>query len=329
VTDGEVEHGVFAWLIRSLLVAAMASGCAHVPPAALPDGTRAAVELTDTPFFPQQSHQCGPAALATVLNAADAAVSPEQLVPQTYLPGRRGSLQLELIAAARTHRRIPYVIDPTLTALIEEIDAGHPVLVFQDLGVGPLHAWHYAVVIGYRRDSPAIVLRSGGTERLVMPLDKFARSWRKADHWALVIPGIDQLPATAMPGRYVESILPMEAMGDDATAQAAYTAALQRWPENFVALFGLANTSYRLGEAQAAQQAYERLLDLAPDNPIVLNNLAEVLLERGCPVLAGGYADAALVASGATGELAAAIEDTRAKAAKMRAQRGDAPECNR
>jgi Peptidase_C39 like family/Tetratricopeptide repeat len=317
------------WLTLALVCAAVSSGCAHAPPETLPAGDEEAVELTDTPFFPQQSHQCGPAALATVLDAAGASVAPEQLVPQTYLPGRRGSLQLELIAAARTHRRIPYVIDPSLTALIEEVDAGHPVLVLQDLGAGPIRVWHYAVVIGYRRDSPAIVLRSGGTERLEMPLAKFIRSWQKADRWALVIPGIDQLPATAEPRRYIESIVPLETLGDDATARAAYQAALLRWPDDVVALFGLANTSYRLGDVLAAQHAYERLLALTPNNPIVLNNLAEVLLGRGCPVLAAGYADAAMAATSGGSDLAAAIEDTRAKAETMRAQRGDAPECSR
>ena len=44
------------------------------------------VQLADTPFFPQQAYQCGPAALATVLNANGVSISPEQLVPQVYLP---------------------------------------------------------------------------------------------------------------------------------------------------------------------------------------------------------------------------------------------------
>lgn len=36
-------------------------------------------ELTNTPFFPQQQYQCGPAALATALSAANIQVRPEQL----------------------------------------------------------------------------------------------------------------------------------------------------------------------------------------------------------------------------------------------------------
>jgi hypothetical protein len=310
------------WLPFVLVVAVY--GCARVPPVALPDGVGPGVELTGTPFFPQESHQCGPAALATVLVAAGVTVTPEQLVPQTYLPGRRGSLQVELVAAARTYRTIPYVIDGTLEALLAEIDARHPVLVLLDLGVGPIVVWHYAVVIGYSRDTQEIVLRSGGNKRLLMSVPLFMRSWQKGERWALVALTPGELPVTAEPSRYIESIVPLEALGDLAAAQTAYAAALSRWPDNELALFGAANASHRLGQLEAARRDYERLLVLAPDNPFVLNNLAEVLLDQGCPALAEGLVDAA---SSATGELAAALADTRAKAAALRAQHADVPAC--
>jgi hypothetical protein len=310
------------WLLQSVLVIAVC-GCVRGPPVALPPGVGPGVELTGTPFFAQESHQCGPAALATVLQTAGVEVTPEQLVPRTYLPGRRGALQLELVAAARTYRTIPYVIDGTLAALIAEIDARHPVLVLLDLGVGPIVVWHYAVVIGYHGEADELVLRSGATARLTMSAARFVRSWEKSNRWAVVVLPPDQLPATADSGRYVESIVPLEALGDYAAAHTAYATALRRWPDNEVALFGAASASHHLGDLAAAQRDYQRLLVLAPDNPFVLNNLAEVLLDRGCPTLAARYAATAT----ATGELAAAIADTRTKAATLQAQRGDGPEC--
>ena len=60
-----------------------------------------AVELSDTPFFPQEEYQCGPAALATVLNAAGVGLAPNDLVDQVYLSTQHGSLQVELLAATR------------------------------------------------------------------------------------------------------------------------------------------------------------------------------------------------------------------------------------
>ena len=69
------------------------------PPEHLP----ATSEITEAPFFPQTQHQCGPAALATVLVYHDDDTSPEQLSSQVYLPERKGSLQIEMAATARRH----------------------------------------------------------------------------------------------------------------------------------------------------------------------------------------------------------------------------------
>jgi tetratricopeptide (TPR) repeat protein len=317
-------------LVGACLIAIVVSGCAHTPPIVYPADVGPGVELRTTPFFAQEIHQCGPAALATVLGASGLSVTPDELVSQTYLPGRRGSLQVELIAAARRHQRIAYLLDPDTTAVFAELDAGHPVLVLQDLGVGPLHVWHYAVVVGYESGTRRIVLRSGTTERLTMPYADFVRSWRKSNEWAVVVLAADTLPATAQPGRYVESIEPIEQLGDTAVARDAYATALRRWPEDPVALFGLATTQYRLGELTSAAATYERLLRLAPGNPIVLNNLAEVMLGLGCPARALGYADAAQSAAPhATSALTEAIADTRSKAVAARLTGRDASECSR
>ncbi|MCX7063635.1 MAG: PA2778 family cysteine peptidase [Proteobacteria bacterium] len=304
-------------------------GCARTPLEKFPTAGGVDVELSQTPFFPQESHQCGPAALATVLGASGVVVMPAELVPQTYLPGRQGSLQLELIASARRQQRIPYVLAPDAATLFAELDAGHPVLVLQDLGVGPLHVWHYAVVIGYRTGQQQMLLRSGTTEILRQPYDAFMRSWRKGGQWALVVLGSESLPATADAARYVESIVPIEALGYVAFARDAYSTALTRWPDSPLALFGLANTEHRLGALGAAERAYRRLLLLAPKDPIVLNNLAEVMLDQGCAALALRYADEALALVPPNGDLASAIGDTAAHAVAAQALGRDANECSR
>jgi hypothetical protein len=73
-------------------------------------GADAPIELADTPFFPQEALQCGPAALATVLGAAGVAAHPDALAREVYTPGLGGSLQLELVAAARA-ARVPALRD--------------------------------------------------------------------------------------------------------------------------------------------------------------------------------------------------------------------------
>lgn len=53
-------------------------------------------ELIEVPFFPRTAHQCGPAALATVLNWSGVGTTPEALAHQVYIPDRKGGLAREL-----------------------------------------------------------------------------------------------------------------------------------------------------------------------------------------------------------------------------------------
>jgi len=183
-------------------------GCSLNPPRFTPaetDGLPAEVELTQVPFFPQKQYQCGPAALATVLRSAGAAGSPDELVGEVYLPGRKGSLQVELVAAARSRDRLVYPISQDLPALMRQVAAGTPVLVMQNLGVKLIPIWHYAVVVGYDLEAGTLVLRSGTTQRRVMGMRRFMSTWNRAERWALVVLEPRKLPAGAQLDRYGRS----------------------------------------------------------------------------------------------------------------------------
>src|SRR2546430_4967683 len=117
------------------------------------------VELKDVPFFPQSEFQCGPAALATVLNESGVKVTPEDLVPEVYLPERKGSLQIEMLAAPRRHGLVSYQLAPRFEDVLRELSAGNPVIVLQNLGFGG--GWHYAVAVGYDYSYGELILRSG------------------------------------------------------------------------------------------------------------------------------------------------------------------------
>jgi hypothetical protein len=206
-----------------------------------------------------------------------------------------------------------------------ELDAGHPVLVLQDLGVGPLHVWHYAVVIGYEDDPQQVVLRSGVTERLVMSYVDFVPTWRKSGEWAAVILAADVLPATANAEKYVESIVPVECWAPE-TRERRMRSRLVVGP-TICSRCSLANTD----PARSVGSGGERTPGwwLAPDNAVVLNKLAEVMLARGCATRAGGYAQKAVGLVPPGSELEAAVTDTREKATAARAAGRDAVGCDR
>jgi tetratricopeptide (TPR) repeat protein len=313
---------------RRVVLGAMAlllGGCAArapVLPETLPASDAQAVEIAGAPFFPQEAYQCGPAALATVLGHSGLELTPSELAPQVYLPRREGSLQIELIAATRRHGRIPVVISPELAALIAELQAGRPVLVLQNLRLRTWPAWHYAVVVGYDAIKDVLLMRSGQTKRLETPAAEFLRTWSLAGRWAIVtlVPG--ELPASSGPRRYLEAVAAMESAGaDPATLVTAYRAALTRWPRSFVARFGLANALRSSGKLAEAEANYRTLLAERPDERAVVNNLADLLVERGCPEEALALLDR-LPANGAADALGAVLRKTRAEALAARGQGG-------
>ena len=311
-----------------VLGAALAlAGCATRGPLLEPAAAGAlarVVELDATPFFPQQRYQCGPAALATVLAAAGVDISAEALVPEVYLPGRQGSLQPELVAAARRHDRVPYVLPPTIDAMLAVLDAGLPVLVLQKFGAGPFPGWHYAVVVGYDLGRDRVVLRSGTERREEMSARRFLASWDRAQRWALVAlpPGV--LPPAADFARYMQAVAGLEAVGRREAASRAYAAAAQQWPAEALPQLALGNLAHASGDFVAAEGRFRAAVRLAPQDAAARNNRAEALRQLGCGTLARREVAAAR-ALAAGGPLAGAVESTAREIARQ--PDTDAPGC--
>jgi hypothetical protein len=268
-----------------LLLPVLLAGCALMPPGAGPDVVRErhpeAVELKDVPFFPQQAYQCGPAALATALGWGGESVTPAQLRPALYVPDKHGTLQVEMVGEARARGRLVYRLPPKIDSLINELEAGHPVIVLQNLGLGWWPVWHYAVVVGFDPVEPDIILRSGRHRRWVTPLPLFERTWARGDRWAIVVLDPGQIPASADAPGFLDAVLGLEAIGRWHAAGTAYGAAAARWPDNPYFRLGLANSLYRQGRLADAEKAYRDAIRLAPRNAAAPNNLALVLAEEG------------------------------------------------
>lgn len=267
-------------LLPALFV--LLAGCTSIPPSvrALPEAA-GAIELADTPFYPQERYQCGPAALTTVLAESGRTVSLDDIVGKVYLPGRQGSLQVELLAATRTEGRLPYVIDGTLEAVWKELGAGRPVLVLQNLGVAAIPRWHYAVVVGIDTRRGDVILRSGTDRRRVTPVGTFLRTWQRGGYWAMVALAPDELPAVVDRSRYFDAVAALEQAGRFETAAVAWQNALRQWPGDPVALFGLANCHLARQQYVAAEAAYRDLLERQPGLPAARNNLALALAGQG------------------------------------------------
>jgi hypothetical protein len=316
-------------LLAVLLLIALAAmaGCAGSSAISrLPAEWPARVELSATPFFPQTEHQCGPAALATVLGAAGHSVEPSALSAEVFLPGREGSLQAELVAAARARGVLPIETGPMLDDVLAEVAAGRPVLVLQQLGAGPWPSWHYAVVIGYDRPRERVLLRSGVEARLEQRAALFATTWARGGHWALVLLEPGQLPARPDIDRYMRAAADLERQSATA-AETAYRVAAVRWPDAPLPALGLGNVAASRGDWRAAERWYRAALAADPAAAAALNNRAEALGHLGCKALAGQVLREGMPHVAAGDPLRPALEDT-ARGLEAAAGGDDPPHCS-
>lgn len=275
------RNGLFARL--SLLIGLLLAGCATQTPVLLrsPQGLPQHAELVATPYFAQESHQCGPASLAMVLGSAGIRVTPEALEAQVYVPLRLGSLQPEMLAAARRQGALALRVKPQPDAVLNEVAHGHPVLVLQNLGLSWLPRWHYAVVIGYDLPNEEIILRSGPNSREPLAMTTFEHTWARSGYWAMLALAPGELPADADPVPVVSALSALEKYADAEPMVQAYTTALTRWPETLALQIGLGNSAYRSGDLLQAESVFRVANESHPDNAVVLNNLASVLQRLG------------------------------------------------
>ena len=313
--DTATPMGVVRRCVLGLLLLSSLAGCAQLVPQTIalrddwPTGVPRAVELRDVPFFPQTEYQCGPAALATTMNAAGASVAPDDLVQAVYLPARQGSLQVEMLAAPRRYGQIGWQIPPAFDALLRELAAGHPVLVLQDLGLWPLSQWHYAVVVGFDYAAGELYLRSGENRRQALPFTIFEVTWRRNGYWAMVVTPPGVIPASAGETDYLPALLAFDRIAAPDAARTAWEAFMVRWPDNALASLALANRHYAERNLARAESVLRVAARAHPDLAVILNNLAQVLAEQGHNDEALALIDRAAVLPG---PFAAEVAATRA-----------------
>lgn len=261
---------------------ALLAGCAGTPQSAAlranaPAHLARAQLLQHVPFIAQDAYQCGPASLAMVLAAGGVPASVETLREQVYVPARQGSLQPEMLAAARRHGRLAVELPPQLDTVLTEVERGLPVIVLQNLSLPVAPVWHYAVVIGYDLARGELVLHSGLTERQRLSFEVFERTWARSGRWAMVAAAPSMLPASVPPQALLGAAAALERV-DPAAARSAFAALTERAPTLAHAWFGLGNTALVAGDHDAARAAFERALALAPEHADAWNNLAHALL---------------------------------------------------
>lgn len=235
-------------------------------------------QVENVPLIQQDAFYCGPTSIAMVMQWAGADISQEEVAALAFSPGAGGTYLADMIGSSRRLGQLAVEVS-TFDQLLAEIAAGHPVIVFQNLGLGIAPLWHYGVVTGYDFAKGEVYLNSGQLDQMVMPFAVFERTWRRGDFWGLVVLPPDQLPVTIAEADILSAAAALERVEQFQAAETLYETGGGRWPENWLWQFGLGNARYAQGDLRGARQALRRARAIDPTIPEIRANLAFVEAE--------------------------------------------------
>lgn len=207
-------------LLAACLVALALSGCASAPPTSL-KGLPQRVEISSVPFYRGNANHSGSMALAALLSQRGAPITPGLLDKALNLPKAVDTLDTGIARVAREYGMVVYPLDKQLDALLEQVAAGHPVLLRYQEGSMWWSEPRYAVMIGYDRYKKRVLLRSGMHRRQLLDFDSFASAWAKQGSWAVLVQSPRQLPARVDRQRWLQAADELARAGQEVAARQA------------------------------------------------------------------------------------------------------------
>ena len=232
-------------------------------------------EMQNVAFLDQAAAYCGPASLSMVMHWAGKDVLPETLAAQMLTPDLNGSLQNDMIGAARRNGMMAVTIHD-LPNLLAEVSGGHPVIIIENLGLSWFQQWHYAVVIGYDLNKKEIILHSGHRAFAREDLTVFENSWRLGEYWGLVVLRPGELAITADERAHVTAAAGLELVKKNKEAMISYRRILKKWPKSLVELIGMANVTYACGNKKEAAAFLRSALKYHPHSEAAKHNLKAI-----------------------------------------------------
>ncbi len=278
MSDTDLQfHPVRALRLFCLLAFSWLAGCAAPfnPDERLTVDIPTRATVTGVPLIQQEAFYCGPTSIAMVMQWSGHDVTQDDIASLAFSPGAGGTYLADMIGSARRMGQLAVEIN-NFDALLSEIGAGHPVIVFQNLGLGIAPVWHYGVVTGYDLQKDEVYLNSGQLDQMVMPFALFERTWRRGDFWGLVVLPPDDLPVSVSETKVLQAAAALERVTQFKAAETLYETGAAEWPDNWLWQFGLGNARYAQGDLRGARQALRQARRIAPDIPEIRNNLAQV-----------------------------------------------------
>jgi tetratricopeptide (TPR) repeat protein len=237
--------------------------------------------ISTVPFYPQQQYFCGPTTLSEVAGFYGVEKSPADIAPDTFTPGLKGTLQIQMAAATRQLGMLAYQQRGSMSQLLSLVADNIPVIVLQNNSIALLPQWHYAVVIGYDLNKAEVILHSGVTAAHRLNFLTFERTWQRGNYWMLAMLPSTKASAQLDPFIYTKACQDLLSTGQADAGVAALITATGQWPEYWLPYFLLGN-HYFSTEPLVAASWYAKGLPFAQQEVSFLNNYAMLLSEIGC-----------------------------------------------
>lgn len=232
-------------------------------------------EVVGVPFIEQDVGHCGPATLAMALEWAGKADKLAEVTEQVYTPGSQGSFQMDMVTSARRQGMMAMPI-VGLRSLLTEVQAGHPVIVFENLALSWFPQWHYAIVFGYDLNKQEVLMHSGPEAFKRWDMKKFERSWKLGEYWGLVVLPPGDLSATLPEYSHSQAAAALEQLGHVDEADLAYASILTKWPHSLAALIGRGNVAYTKSQLAKSEHFLRLAVKYHPESAEAWNNLSVV-----------------------------------------------------
>lgn len=172
------------WFLSVAAVLCFLTACGALPISTTPQGRHI---LEGVPFYPDDTDQCGPSALASVLGYWGVPTEPAELKKDLYLAKADGTLPMDMAPVARAHGFAALAYSGDLDQLRAAIEEGSPLVVCLNLGLKALPYNHFAVVTGFDDVRQGVYLHSGKKKNTFVSYKKFLKSWDKTDRWTLKV----------------------------------------------------------------------------------------------------------------------------------------------
>jgi len=154
-------------------------------PGRLPEPAR----LHELSPYLQDPEQCGPFALAALLQYMGMDADPEDLAQRLYSQGAGGTLTMDLYLEARRRGFDTKQLSGSEDLLTKELVDFNPVIVlFKYPGLRGT-AGHFILVTGFSTEPRGFFLLWGDGKLSWMKLDRFHRLWSESGYWMLTVHG--------------------------------------------------------------------------------------------------------------------------------------------